>query len=328
MFIKFRKNESGQSIVLVTLMLTVLLGFGALAVDVGYMTFQRSRLQNAADSAALAGAVLLPNKSNYNVNESAVKYSSANISKTPSAEVKIQQTVDALTVGLTDLDATVISEVDRSDGTVTVKIEQTIPRFLGGIISNEEKIMKVEAKAKSLGKWNGQALPFVNIDLYALGGNIDVWDKNGSGDKEVLKNTTSEETDETTFITIDYETGLPVDKGKVAAIKTEVENMINNSETLYVFSLSQEVIASGLCPVINKSGELVYRNFASKFMPGDVIPLSAIVLLRIKDLGYEDMIINGIVEEVYTYDESNKSFNLPDDYSGAGALEVTSNLIY
>lgn len=37
-------------------MLTILLGFGALAIDVGYLFVVRNELQNAADAAALAGA--------------------------------------------------------------------------------------------------------------------------------------------------------------------------------------------------------------------------------------------------------------------------------
>ncbi len=58
---KYIRNESGQTMVLVALMIFVLLGFGALAVDVGAMTYQRSSMQNAADAAALAAASNLDN---------------------------------------------------------------------------------------------------------------------------------------------------------------------------------------------------------------------------------------------------------------------------
>ena len=54
---KYIRNESGQAMVFVALFLVVLMGFAALAVDVGAMTVQRSKLQNAADAAALAGAL-------------------------------------------------------------------------------------------------------------------------------------------------------------------------------------------------------------------------------------------------------------------------------
>ncbi len=53
-------SENGQSMILFILMLTVLLGFCAISIDVGFAAFQKSSLQNAADSAVLAGAQSLP----------------------------------------------------------------------------------------------------------------------------------------------------------------------------------------------------------------------------------------------------------------------------
>ncbi len=50
------KKEGGQAIVLIALMLVVLLGFVALAIDGGNAYTQKREAQNAADAAALAGA--------------------------------------------------------------------------------------------------------------------------------------------------------------------------------------------------------------------------------------------------------------------------------
>lgn len=50
------RSEEGQTLVQVTLMLVVLLGFVALAIDVGHVYAERRRMQNAADAGALAGA--------------------------------------------------------------------------------------------------------------------------------------------------------------------------------------------------------------------------------------------------------------------------------
>jgi len=50
------KERRGQVLVLFALTLPVILGIGALAVDVGYLYTVRNSLQNAADAAALAGA--------------------------------------------------------------------------------------------------------------------------------------------------------------------------------------------------------------------------------------------------------------------------------
>ncbi|MEA3338235.1 MAG: pilus assembly protein TadG-related protein [Chloroflexota bacterium] len=51
-----RKQNDGQTLVQVALMLVVLLGFLALAVDVGQVYLKRRQLQNAADAGALEGA--------------------------------------------------------------------------------------------------------------------------------------------------------------------------------------------------------------------------------------------------------------------------------
>src|SRR5260221_14560547 len=53
------ENRSGQALVLVAIALVALIGFAALAIDVGHAYAQRRQLQNAADAAALAGARLV-----------------------------------------------------------------------------------------------------------------------------------------------------------------------------------------------------------------------------------------------------------------------------
>jgi Flp pilus assembly protein TadG len=49
------KNERGVTLVYVALLLVVILGIAAFAIDVGYHRVVRNQLQNAADAAALAG---------------------------------------------------------------------------------------------------------------------------------------------------------------------------------------------------------------------------------------------------------------------------------
>lgn len=57
--LKIYENQKGAAIIIVAILLPVLIGFAALAVDVGYMYATRNELQNAADAAALAGATQL-----------------------------------------------------------------------------------------------------------------------------------------------------------------------------------------------------------------------------------------------------------------------------
>lgn len=54
-------RERGSVLVLVTLSLTVLLGFCAIVTDVGLLYAQKAHLQNSVDAAALAGVQELPN---------------------------------------------------------------------------------------------------------------------------------------------------------------------------------------------------------------------------------------------------------------------------
>jgi hypothetical protein len=54
-------NQRGATIVVIAIVITVLLGFVALAIDVGYLAVTKNELQNIADAAALAGAGELGN---------------------------------------------------------------------------------------------------------------------------------------------------------------------------------------------------------------------------------------------------------------------------
>ena len=57
-----RGNQQGLALVYIALMLISLCAFIGLAVDIGYMYVAKGQLQNAADSAALAGASQLPSQ--------------------------------------------------------------------------------------------------------------------------------------------------------------------------------------------------------------------------------------------------------------------------
>lgn len=55
------KDKKGVTVVVVAISLVVIIGFAALAVDVGYFMVSRNQLQNAADAAALGAARALGN---------------------------------------------------------------------------------------------------------------------------------------------------------------------------------------------------------------------------------------------------------------------------
>ncbi len=57
------RSKRGAVLVFVAVVLVVALGFGALVVDLGFLTLTRTQLQSAADAAALAGALELAKSS-------------------------------------------------------------------------------------------------------------------------------------------------------------------------------------------------------------------------------------------------------------------------
>src|SRR4029077_11194219 len=57
---KFRREQRGQTLVIVALMLVPLLGFTGIVSDVAWYEVNLMRIQRAADAAALAGVVYLP----------------------------------------------------------------------------------------------------------------------------------------------------------------------------------------------------------------------------------------------------------------------------
>ncbi len=52
-----RHGESGQTMIMVAILLPVMLGVSGLALDVGSLYSHKRRMQTAADAAALAGAL-------------------------------------------------------------------------------------------------------------------------------------------------------------------------------------------------------------------------------------------------------------------------------
>ena len=56
-----RENQSGATVVIVALLLTVLLGMAAFALDFGWLYWNVIKVQHGADAAALSGVIYEPN---------------------------------------------------------------------------------------------------------------------------------------------------------------------------------------------------------------------------------------------------------------------------
>ncbi|MBU8914612.1 hypothetical protein BGM25_00940 [Bacillus sp. FJAT-29953] len=273
MFTKLKniiREESGQSLVLIAVSLVALLGFTSLVTDVGYMYFQKSNLQKAADSAALAGAQDLPNAST--AKNTAENYANAN--------------------GVKKSEITSINPSYQSNPTkIEVKLKRNVSFNFARVLGFTDTDISARAVAQN-SQWDGEALPFINLDnKYGGEGTIlEGWNKVDPGDKERIHNNDLVISDDNTSIKVKYADGsLMFKKGKDNSINAALDNILKVGRTVYLFSLSNEVIDSG---DYNKKGP-------KELKEGDLIPLEDTVLLECQIIEVEGKIVTLKFMKVY-----------------------------
>ncbi len=150
-------EEKGVALPLVALMLVVLFGFAALAIDGGNLLLSRRQMVTAADAGALAGAQELSNKDGKDTGE-AEKVAKA---------VAIENGADA---------GTVTAEVKDVDGrqVIEVNVYKDTQMTVGKVLNLDD----VNVHAKSVGTWGymqnfsgGSIMPFYSFDKHFKLGN-------------------------------------------------------------------------------------------------------------------------------------------------------------
>lgn len=292
---KIRKEESGQALVMVALLIGVLGGFAALVVDVGYMYAQKSELQSAADAAALAGAITLGKTNAADVNGTVVEYLSDNLDEAYSYNPA------------TDL------VIDTANKTVKVSVSQVAPKFFAGIISSATTDIHADATADYMKRWDGEALPFINLDDDYTNENLQIqlWEKLGNGDFESLWKDDYEvinSGEPNVVFDVDYADGLTITKGVVSqgpeGIKSNVELIMARNTDVYILSLSKAVIDSGK-----------YADVSNKL----VIDFEDLVLIRVQIVTFEP---NGnepklVLKVKQTYNIGAGEYPIDDDLLNA-----------
>ena len=124
-----RRQESGQGLLLAALAMVVILGFAAMAIDVGLFLHERRELQKAADAAALAGAQELP-------------YSPAD------AEQKAQEWAANNGIDAGELEAIEISTTYAANDTVTVRVQRDVPFIFARVLGFSSDTMRADASAR------------------------------------------------------------------------------------------------------------------------------------------------------------------------------------
>lgn len=135
--IKLIKESKGQAIILVALIFSVLLGFGALAIDYGYLSLQKRELQNAADAAALAGVIDLSKGNEALIDNTVNNYIEANV---------------------TDFENVIIKEMNIHGKNLTVTLEKKYDLFIAKAIGFNTSIVSASATAI----WESQVTGDIN----------------------------------------------------------------------------------------------------------------------------------------------------------------------
>ncbi|MCM3765803.1 pilus assembly protein TadG-related protein [Neobacillus niacini] len=266
----FLYEEKGQSLVLIAVMLAVLIGFAGVAIDGGRLYATKSDLQKAADAAALAGAQELPNASTSRI--SAEAYAKENGVK--QAEI-------------TSINSSYQGDTTKIEVNLTRKVSFTFARVLGFTSTD------IPARAVAQNdKWDGEALPFINLDnKYGAEGTIlKAWNKVDPGDKERIHNDDLVISKDNTSIKVKYQDGsIMFKKGKDNSINAALDNILKVGRTVYLFSLSNKVIDSG---VYQKKGSEELKN-------KDLIPLKDTVLLECEIVEVKNKIVTLKFMKVY-----------------------------
>ncbi len=129
-----QRRQQGTMLVLVAAGAVALLGAGALAVDIGYFFTVRNQMQNAADAAAIAAAQgLIADPGNFSDNGTAKQWAIQIAAKNKAAGQPVTLSPSDITF--------------PSGNVVQVRINKTVPTFLGKVLGVAQVNLRVAAAA-------------------------------------------------------------------------------------------------------------------------------------------------------------------------------------
>ena len=216
-------DQKGSVIVLVTIALVVLVGFTALVVDGGSRYLTKSKLQNAADAAALAAAAKLPD----------------------AAGAKTEAKNYAFNNGVAKANTTPTTPYNGDNKKIQVVCEQTVPYTFARIFGTSSGIVSARAVAKANYEWDGDALPFINVkDDFTTNPELVIWDKDFNGFFASVHDNDRPWIDETEYFKLNWQDGIIPKNGEVATIKQELQTLWDRMghQTVYLFSLKSSII--------------------------------------------------------------------------------------
>lgn len=128
------KDNDGQALIVFALILSVLLGFAALTVDIGAMQLDKTKMQVIADAAALAGAQDLPNDASKAKN-TAIEYAILNGAP---ANIKNNEEIDGYNVK-------VVSPFNGDESKIEVTVTKEVVHFFAKALGFDKSKVSVRA---------------------------------------------------------------------------------------------------------------------------------------------------------------------------------------
>ena len=270
--IKRLKDEPGQAMLLFALAFVVLCGFAAFAVDIGLVSAEKADLQNAADAAALAGAQDLPNTAT--ARSTAFTYAELN--------------------GVETANTSVTPSYNGNSNLIEVVCTQTVEYTFARVLGFTSTQVSARAVAEKQSQWNGEGLPFINLDFdYTDDDEIVSWVGVAPGDKGTLTDFYTKGVDPNIYFELDYTDGLTTKKGFAngdkgldgSKLKDGLQAILtedNIGKHLYLFSLRADLIGGEFTVLRNGMPKTVSLDGKGnkKLKNGDVIAPDQLVLIE------------------------------------------------
>jgi len=239
---RFFKGEDGSVTILVALSMTVLMGFAALSVDIGMLYNQKREVQNAADAAALAGAMSLPNA---NLAKS--------IAKSAAAKNLLQDTsLDTISYSIVP-----VTPYDGNKTEIEVIVTRKVKTIFAQVLGIADSEVSARAVAKQRSTWAGQSLPFINVNNdYSEDDPITftIWDKDSEGfyasidqsDWDGLGDSPNRSFEVTYLDGVNINNGVEANPEAKKKILEEIWDNIQDTDdkTVYILSLKSSIINS------------------------------------------------------------------------------------
>lgn len=176
--LKLLRNEKGSVVVLVALSITALLGFAALAIDIGNLYVNKAQAANAADAAALAGARDLPIGAGQAIDR-ANEYGRMNLNAEDTIQAAVNSDSTIITVTVTrkvplifasvfNLQSSNVSAVSRASNQVVTGVIGAVPFSVEkqNFIFNTLYVLKDGGGSGSDGDYGALALGGTGASVY------------------------------------------------------------------------------------------------------------------------------------------------------------------